>query len=217
MKEFLEDKQLNDMSVPTVTLTHHQVQLKHVLLSTMQQKQATKSRLTLKGVIVTMNKQKNILTGAGIAGALAIAVFAFSVITPPKSANAMEIARNASHALMNMTPEDQATEYNKYRPHFLDWLQQAQQAPDLRVLTYDQFIAAYPEAMEASPRSGEPLRVIDNPADGAMPNVHELRYLEFTVTDGDSKSKVVVGINAQNIPEAAMTSVVKMGAPRIGA
>ena len=162
-----------------------------------------------------MKKQKPIFAGAGLAGALAIAVFAFSLMAPPQAASAHQIARDASQALTAMTPSEQTASYDKFRPHFQQWLTRAQQAKDLQVLTYDQVITTYPHAMEQSPVSGEPLRILDNPADGATPNVRELRYLRFTMTDGDAKIDVIVGVNTHNIPEAAMTNPLEPSKPRV--
>jgi len=146
---------------------------------------------------------------------LAVAVLAFTAITPVQNVSALQLAQNSSAALAHMQP--QAADYKKHYPHFVDCMNQAQKASDLRLLSYDQFVAAYPEALQQSPTNGEPLRVIDDPSDGQAPNVRELRYLEFTVVDGDTKSKVVVGVNSHDIPEAALTQAVKPGTPRIGA
>jgi len=53
----------------------------------------------------------------------------------------------------------------------------------------------YPEAAQQNPTTGEPLRVIDSPSDDQKPNVRELKYLAFSVTNGDTKSTVIVGIS----------------------
>lgn len=213
MKQFIKDRELEDMTVPTVRLSHHEASLRRVLVSRAGQKAHSK-RLTLQGVTYFMRKQ-NIIAGTGIAGMLAIAVLAFSVIGSPKEVSALQLAQNTSQTLAGMTPQE--AQYKKFYPYFVDWMEQAQKASDLRVLNYDQLTKAYPEAAEQSPTTGEPLRVIDDPSDGTLPNVHGLKYLEFTVTDGDAKSKVVVGVNDKNVPEAALTHTIDAGKPRIGA
>lgn len=212
MKQFKEDYQLKHLTVPTVEHSHHRAELRRVLVSRAAKKATEK--VTIQGVIQFM-KTKTILTGAGIAGVAAIAVLAFAVINPTHNVSALELAKSSSAALANMTAPQ--SDYQKHYPYFVEWMQQAQHAPDLRLLTYDQFIEAYPQALQQSPVNGEPLRIIDNPADAQQPNVRELRYLEFTVADGDTKFKIVVGVNDQNIPEAALQHVVEAGAPRIGA
>lgn len=213
MKQFTEDNQLKHMTVPTVEHSHHQAQLRRVLVSRAAARADEKSSI-VQGVISIM-KKRTLLTSAGVAGMLAIAVLAFSAVGPSQSVSAMQLAQNSSKALANMTPQE--ADYQKHYPYFVDWMNQAQHASDLRLLSYDQFVAAYPHALDKSPVSGEPLRVIDNPSDGQSPNVRELRYLEFTVTDGDTKLKVVVGINDENVPEAALQQVAEPGKPRIGA
>jgi len=213
MKQFKEDQQLKHMTVPTVEHSHHQAQLRRVLVSRAAERADDKPSI-VQGVMSVM-KKRTILTGTGVAGILAVAVLAFSVVGPSQSVSALQLAQNSSKALAGMTSQE--ADYQKHYPYFVDWMNQAQHASDLRLLSYDQFAAAYPHALEQSPVSGEPLRIIDNPSDGKAPNIHELRYLEFTVTDGDTKLKVVVGVNNENIPEAALQQVVEPGKSRSGA
>lgn len=164
-------------------------------------------------------KKPTIFAGAGLIAALAIAIFAFTAVTPSSTVGALQLAQSSSKALAAMTPQE--AEYQKFYPYFKDWLQQAQKASDLRMLTYDQVVQEYPSEMGVqSLASREPLRVIDDPRDGSIPDIHKLRYLEFTVRydDGsDSVYKVVVGINDNDIPEAALSHFVSGKAePRIG-
>ena len=164
-----------------------------------------------------MNK-RTIFAGVGVAAALAIAVITFSVV-PSGNVNALQLAQDSSKALADMTPQE--ANYKKFYPYFVDWLQQAQKAPDLRILSYDEVVKAYPAEMGAQPLTiNEPLRVLDDPSDGTAPDLHTLKYLEFTIRydDGfDSVYKVVVGINGHNIPEAALTHFVSgKTEPRIG-
>lgn len=212
MKQFKEDDQLKHMTVPAVEHSRHQAQLRRVLVSRAAAR--ADEKLSVQGVINFM-KRRTLLTGAGVAGMLAVAVLAFSAIGPSQSVSALQLAQDSSKALAGMTSQE--ADYKKHYPNFVDWMDQAQHASDLRLLSYAQFVEAYPHALEQSPEIGEPLRVIDNPADGEAPNVRELRYLEFTMTDGDTKLKVVVGINDENIPEAALQQVVEPGKPRLGA
>jgi hypothetical protein len=218
MKQFLNDKELADMAVPTVRLRHHQMQLRRVLVSRAAQA-AHHKPLVIQGVNF-MNKKRSLIVGTGLAGMVALAIFGLSVIGPAPNVSAIELAQNSSAALSQMDivkMDPKAAEYKKFHPYFVEWLQEAQKAPDLRVLNYNELVKAYPHIEQKSPASGEPLRVIDNPADNEAPNIRELRYLEFTVTDGDAKMKIIVGINKQNIPEAALTHIVEPGKPLVGA
>jgi hypothetical protein len=210
MKQYIDDHNLKDMTVPTVQPGPHQTALRRVLVSRAAQR--ADDKLTSKGVINFM-KKRNIIVSGGVVGALAIAVFAFSAIGTPQNASAMQLAQNSSKALSRLNPQE--ADYKKFYPYFVDWMNQAQKSKDLRVLSYDQMVKLYPEAAQSNPTNGEPLRVIDNPSDGQKPSVHELKYLAFSVTDGDTKSTVVVGVNGQNIPEAALTHVDQVGKPRI--
>lgn len=213
MKQVLEDYTLKNMAVPTIEHSAYRARLRHVLVSGAADR-ADQKQLIPQGVERIM-KAKTIFTAAGAVGVLAVGVLAFSALTLPQSVSAQEVAQQSSRALAGMsTPQ---SDYQKHYPLFVEWMSQAQRASDLRLLSYDQFSRAYPEALQRSPVNGEPLRVVDNPADGQQPNLRELRYLEFTVTDGDVVFKVVVGVNSHNIPEAALKYIIKSGSPRVGA
>lgn len=220
MKQFLDDHKLKDMAVPTVQSGPHHTALRRVLVSRAAQR-ADGKQLTLRGAINSM-KKRTIITSS-VVGMAALAVVAYSSFGPSQSVNALQLAQNTSNALAQMTPQEQAStspqeaQYQKFYPTFVKWMNEAQKAPDLRILSYGQLIKAYPEAMQEHPTTGEPLRIIDNPRDGQKPNVHELRYLEFGTMDGDTKLRIVVGVNSQNVPEAALTHIVKAGAPRVEA
>jgi|SRR5688572_2615467 len=215
MKQFLDDHKLNNMAVPTVRLSHHQKALRRVLIS--QAAKKARPKITIQGAIHIMTK-RNILAGAGVTAMLALAVATFAIATPT-NVSALQIAQNSSKALADMTPGE--AEYKKFYPYFVEWMDEAQKASDLRLLSYDEVVKAYPAEMGTEPATtNEPLRVIDDPSDKATTNVRELRYLEFTVRydDGfDSVYKVVVGVNNNNIPEAAFTHFISgQATPKIG-
>ncbi len=208
MKQFVDDHRLKNMTVPTVRPSHHYAALRRVLV--FRAANNTRSNLTVQGVVRTMTK-RNIFVGASVTAMLAIAVVTFAIATPT-NVSALQIAQNSSKALANMTPGE--AEYAKFYPYFVDWVKQAQKAPDLRLLSYDEVVNAYPAEMGVKPgASYEPLRVIDDPSDNAAPDIHQLRYLEFTATYDDSTYKVAVGVNANNIPEAALMHFISGQAP----
>lgn len=202
MKQFLDAHELEAMAVPSVTLRHHQTALRHVLVSRAVN-QTDSKRLTspLQGVLSFMKKPTMLVT-AGIT-ALSLAAFTFSAVSMPHSVSAQQLAENSSKALAHLNPQD--ADYKKFYPYFLDWMQQAQKAKDLRVLTYEELLKQYPEAGQKTPHAGEPLRVIDNPSDNQKPDVTKLKYLAFSSVDGGNTSTIIVGINDDNIPEAALT------------
>lgn len=215
MKQFLNDHQLKNMTVPTAKPNRHQAELRRVLISLATQK--ARPRITLRGAVHIMTK-RNILAGAGVTALLAITVATFAISTPT-NVNALQVAQNSSKALADMTPAE--AEYKKFYPYFVEWMSQAQKAPDLRLLDYNQVVKAYPSEMGTKPLTvNEPLRVIDDPSDNTPTDIRQLRYLEFTITydDGfDSVYKVIVGVNTHDIPEAAFTHFVSGKAtPKIG-
>jgi len=221
MKQFLDDHQLINMTVPTVQREHHQVQLRRVLVSRANQQESAESLpyLTLKGISNFMNK-RTITIGAGFAGVLAIAVIAVSIVGAPGNASALQLAHDGSQALLQVSLQDKDTAnlttqeatYEKYTPQFATWLSKAQQASDLHVLSYDQVLQAYPNAAQSD--ADDSLKVINNPRDGQMPNVHDLKYLAFTLRENGGESKIVVGINGHDVPEAALLQVVTVATSR---
>lgn len=214
MKQYKEDHRLKTMAVPAVRASQHQAALRSVLVSRAAQR--TVPKITIRGAI-HMSKQ-TFFAGTGAAALVAIAVIAFTVAAP-SSVSALQVAQNSAQALAAMTSQE--AEYKKFYPYFVGWLQQAQKAPDLRLLSYDEVVKAYPEEMGVKESViNEPLRVIDDPSDGTAPDLHSLKYLEFTARydDGfDTTVKVVVGVNTNNIPEAAFTHFISGKiTPRIG-
>ncbi|HSE29898.1 MAG TPA: hypothetical protein VLA77_04915 [Candidatus Saccharimonadales bacterium] len=211
MKQILNDNQLQNMTVPTVELSHHQAQLRHVLVS----RAATKAnKITILGVIKYMNKR--FLIGASAVGVFALAVVMMTAVNQ-SPASAMQLARDSSAALQSIGFSDKDVEglseqeitYKKYIPQFLSWLGSAQKASDLKLLSYDEVLSKYPDVLNAD--STELLRVIDNPQDGESPKLEQLRYLEFTLHEGEAEYKIVVGVNQNDVPEAAMMKVVTPG------
>lgn len=216
MKQSFKDQELRHLTVPTIVLSHHHTQLRRVLVSRANQMHAHK--LTAWRFFMKKNR---ILAGAGAVGMLAAAVLTVSIMGSTPGVSALQLAQNSARALADMTPKE--AEYQKFHPYFVEWLQKAQQASDLRILSYDEVVQAYPEEMGVRESVvNEPLRVIDDPNDGSLPNIQTLRYLEFSVTyngphDDNSTYKIVVGINEHDIPEAALMHFVSGPMePRIG-
>lgn len=211
MKQKL-DIQLENMTVPTVQRSRSQEQLRRVLVFRANQTNKQNTR----GVLYFMSK-RNFIIGSGIAAVMALTALSLSTLGPAQAVNAQQLAQNSAQALANMSPEE--AEYKKFYPYFVDWVEMAQKAPDLRVLTYEEVARSYPSETGSQPSTvNEPMRVIDDKSDGEMTNIRELRYLEFSHTyDDNSTFKIVVGINERNIPEAALTHFVSGPIePRIG-
>lgn len=216
MPQQLNDKYLHDMTAPTVRPRHYQKQLRRVLVAYAAQKTAKPS--TMQGVLQFMSKPKQIMAGVGAVAVLAVAALSLTVTQQPQSVSAREVAQTASQNLAQMSEAQvaemspQELKYAKYHPLFVTWLQQAEQAPDLQLLTYEGLVEKYPHLKEAAPTTHDPLLVIDDPRDGATPDPRSLRYLEFTGND-NGHYKVAIGVNDHNVPEAALHYIIEVGVP----
>lgn len=200
------------MTVPTVQRSRSQEQLRRVLVFRANQ---TNTRTT-RGVLHFMSK-RNFIIGSSIAAVMALTALSLSNLAPSQSVSAQQLAQYSAQALADMSPEE--AEYKKFYPYFVEWVEMAQEAPDLRALTYQEVAKAYPSETGNQPLTvNEPIRIIDDKSDGEATDIHKLRYLEFSHTyDDDSTFKIVVGINERNIPEAAFTHFVSGPIePRIG-
>lgn len=222
MKHYIQDNdQLEQLAVPTVELRHHQVALKRALVSRARAQQANKQPLTLQGWIHTMSTHKKLITGVGLASLLAITVVTFATLTPSQTVSAQQLARDTSQAVAQLSPAQRkamSADYKKFSPQFEEWLRLAEHAPDLRELTYDQFIQEYP-MVTTKPGFTEAIRIIDDPTDDdtSAPDLRSLRYLTFTMTADGNEIKVVLGVNDHNIPEVALKQPKKLQQPRVGA
>jgi hypothetical protein len=205
MKQPFNDHRLYTMAVPTAKPSQHQAQLRRVLVSRAAQRADDKVTF-LQGVLHFMSK-RTIFASVGVAGMLALAVVAFSGLnTSP--VNAMQLAKDSSKALQtieisNKDSVEITKTYKQYSPQFESWLEAAQHASDLRVLSYDEVVAAYPLVTQAD-SSEKTVRIISSPYDGQTPDLHHLRYLEFTSTQDGAASKIVIGVNDDNVPVAAI-------------
>lgn len=206
MKQFLDSHELEHMAVPTVKLGYHQTALRHVLVSRAVNKKDSKPSIPpLQGVLFM--KKPAIFAAVGVTTTLSLAVFMLSVVSAPHNVSALQLAENSSRALTHLNPQD--ADYKKFYPYFVEWMNQAQKAKDLRVLNYEQLAEKYPEVTQNKPAEGEPLRVIDNSQDNQKPNTAKLKYLVFTSVN-DANSTIIVGVNNDNIPEAALMHVNKV-------
>ena len=136
-----------------------------------------------------MRNKKFITAGAALA-IIAVAIVLILAFAPQnaKPALAAEVAQKSYQAVAALGPEQKGALVRKLQVgDLMEKLQRAQNAKDLKVLTYDQFI------------SENPIPEVDN-----SPDLHSLTFLQFTDTDGTT---IVVGINLETqLPEFVLAS-----------
>ncbi len=176
-------KKLENLDLPEVELQSHQRRLKMALLNSGYWKGERTTMSLLKKQIVPV--------GGIIATAAIIVVFVFSFIfkgTTPQ-AYAQQIAEKSYQTVANLPPEQEEKLKHTIGIDARDLLEEAQNAKDLKVLTYDEFASQYP------PVPPDP--------EGKL---HTLMFLQFTHSNGGT---IILGIDQNYLPvfSTAMFSV----------
>jgi hypothetical protein len=180
-------KKLENLDFPEVELQSHQRRLKTALLNSGYWKGERTTMSLLKKQIVPV--------GGIIALAAIIVVFSFTFKGTTLQVSAQEIAQKSYQAVSSLTPGQQET--LKKTTGSLDarnLLEEALNAKDLEVLTYDEFASQCP----VPPLDPEG-------------KLHTLMFLRFTHSNGQT---VILGIDQNNLPAfcTAMFSVRGEGA-----
>jgi hypothetical protein len=174
-------KKLENLDLPEVELQSHQRRLKMALLNSGYWKGERTTMSLLKKQIVPV--------GGIIAIAAIIVVFSFVFKGTTPQADAQQIAQKSYQAVSSLPPEQQEKLKHTIGIDARDLLEEAQNAKDLKVLTYDEFASQYP------PVPPDP--------EGKL---HTLMFLQFTSADGLT---IILGIDQDNLPvfATAMFSV----------
>jgi len=181
-------KKLENLDLPEVELQSHQRQLKMALLNSGYWKGERTTMSLLKKQIVPV--------GGIIAIAAIIVVFSFVFKGATPQANAQQIAQKSYQAVSALTPEQK--EALKQTVHIgdpLSVLQEAVNAEDLEVFTYDEFVSQYPDAMPPGP----------HPID-----MSDVKVLRFTNPSGVT---IALFIDQDNLPVLMIGSY---GQPPVG-
>jgi hypothetical protein len=201
MKRNSKDKDEKEaIQVQPIDMEHHRMALrKSLITSPYWQKHAADRFFFLKGVRMM---QKRPLVKAGVALSIVAIVIALVLIFIPQRTTPVEaavVAQKSYQAVQSLTNEQQATvEANlktnapqaslKSNNIASEMLQKAQNAKDLKTLTYDQFASQYPAGR---------LAILT----AKYADLKSFTYLQFTDSDG---TVLVLGINPNtNLPEFA--------------
>ena len=200
-EEFI--KKLEELSYPEIEPTSHKRRLKMALLSSGNfEKRSFNGFFPLNKYLkeLLMPKRRLAFIGA-ISGVVVVAVVAvavlFSLNSTPVNA-AQQIADKSYQTVANLTPDQQAAlnarmaHINAEAGDMLKALQEAKNAKDLKVLTYDQLVSQDPQAIP--------------PGENAS-DMNNVKFLQFTDPHGQ---KIVLGIDQYNLP-VLMSSAVHGG------
>jgi hypothetical protein len=180
-------KKLENLDIPEVELQSHRRRLKMALLNSGYWKGETTMSLLKKAVPV----------GGIVAIAAIIVVFSFIFKGTTPQADAQQIAQKSYQAVSSLTPEQQGKLKHSIGIGFgtgigygtpidvRDLLQEAQNAKDLEVLTYEEFASQCP---------------VPPDPEGKLRN---LKFLQFTNADG---LKVILGLDQNNLPAFTLAS-----------
>jgi hypothetical protein len=200
MKRDSKDKDIEAIQVQPIDMEHHRMALRKTLLTSPYWQEQAKDRFFfIKGVRI-MRKGPWVIAGVMLSiVAIAIALvlgFMPQGITPVEAA---VVAQKSYQAVQALTVEQQATveaNLKKNAPQAnlktdniaSEMLQKAQNAKDLKTLTYKQFASQYPAGR---------LAILT----AKHPDLKSFTYLQFTDSDG---TLTVLGINPNtNLPEFA--------------
>jgi hypothetical protein len=191
----VNDKNLQQLAVPTVTLKAHQVQLKHALLAASR---PTKNNYKQRWSNL-MSKPKFIVSGAGMAFAV-LAILAVSTFTNFGSVSAAELTQHGLNTLSHMSPGDIRALDMRINSDPTAELQAAKQAKDLKVYTYDELQKQDPQSPKLVSQPGKAGALDDAPTHN---DPKSLKYLRFTSKDGATHT---IGVNKDGLPIMVMVS-----------
>jgi len=174
-------KKLENLDLPEIELQSHQRRLKMALLNSGYWKGERTTMALLKKQIVPVS--------GIIAIAAIIVVFSFIFKGAMPQVSAQEIAQKSYNTVASLSQEQQIELKQTMKIDARDLLEEALNAKDLKVLTYDEFASQYP------PVPPDP--------EGKL---HTLMFLQFTRSNGQT---IILGIDQNYLPvfTTAMFSV----------
>ena len=203
-------KNLELLEIPAPHAKHHQVLLRKALLSSSHwDKKTSFFDFFVKGgeEITVMKKFLNV----GIIALVLIVAALFVVFSPMARTNtqrayAEQLAQDSSQAVAQLTPSELQKLKQRLPLDPDELLQEAKNAKDLQILTYDQFMSEYGNVTMGT--GGMTVNANGSITPPALPNgtlnpgpqtidMHNLKFMQFTDTQGD---KVVIGIDQNNLP-----------------
>jgi hypothetical protein len=190
MKQSPDDIDWENLKIQPVEMQHHREQLRRSLLASPHWQNHPGEQFSFWKGNHFMHKKTYITAGIAVsilAVAIALGLAFLPLGTRPVQAAAL--AKKSSQAIANLSPEQQGALAGKLKiTGPADILEQAKKAKDLKVLTYEQFMAQ---------------QLLPTGAPG--PDPHSLTFLQFTDTDG---ATVTLGINPDsNLPDMIISSM----------
>jgi len=191
-QDLLENKLL-DMSVPTVAMKAHQMQLKQALFA------ASRSSKNIANIKVgwrkTFSGKRVMLSGATVS-VLIVAIIAFSMygLNSPE-AQAQKLTKQSITALSKLSPSQMtALEKSAHIDNPMTDLTNAEHAKDLTYLTYDQFLKQVPQVGTSTVSASANASFASGPSTA---NLKNLKFLRYTDSQGMTH---IIGINSSGLP-----------------
>lgn len=189
---------LQKLTVPTVDMKQHQVQLRRALLASSRPVHLTTKRRWSNIV----NKPKFVVSGLGLAFT-AMAFVAVVSLTGLKPASAAEITQHGLNKVTQLSAPEQKELDIRVKGDSKAELEAAKNAKDLTVLTYAQFKQSTPQADMISvhgPNAGTAGPQMLDPA--------SLKYLRYT----DVKGAIhIIGVDKDGMPTLMLIFDLKNG------
>jgi hypothetical protein len=187
----INQRTLTELAVPAV-ITEHQAKLRQALFAAAPSN--TNNKLSKWGMFMT--KKKFILSGATV-GLVAVTVLAVSLFGgQSQAAYAEQLTSQSLQDFSKLPPDAQQSLDSRINANAASELQAAENAPDLKVLTYDQI-------KQLTPRAAM-LTAQDPNAPGPGPvslDLQSLKYLSYTDDQGATH---VIGVDSQGLPAIIM-------------
>jgi hypothetical protein len=157
-----------------------------------------------------------------VGGLMAFAFIAGAIVLPRDSVSALELARQSYAKVAELTPEQKKKLEGRVQGDSQTQLKEAERAADLKSYTYDEYLAAHPQALPAQLPAGVDLKeakfltftdsngyknVMAIGKNGLPVYVNvtvELEHMGGTSFSGSSDNKA--GVMKQGVPQAGMTA-----------
>jgi hypothetical protein len=203
MKNKYVEKQLEDITVPTLQTSVFESLLEDALMQSSYWKNHQKRVLFfLRGGENNIHIKKYITLGIIV---VALVGVIFAVLSPlsrttTQLAYAEQVAENSYNAVATLTPQQRETLMETVKANSAELLQEAKNSKDLQVLTYNQF-------MGENPRFGD-IFLPSQKAGVKKPDLQDAKFLQFTDTNG---AKVIIGVDANNDLPVLVIGMMKNG------
>lgn len=200
-------KNLDALQVPTPDMEQHRQALKNALLTSSHwNKKTVFNNFLWKGGEFIVMKKNIVFLGS----ALGIILVGFFLVTSMQknatTAYAQEVVKQTYQNVKNLTPEQQdALKKQLAIDNAQHELQEAQNAPDLTVLSYKQFVAKYPQFITLSNAKMAHDPDTQNKQQVMQANNKKLQTAEFLEFTNSQGIKIIMGVD-HNLPIFYMES-----------